>query len=61
MVAQIRKNPGMGDVLDNVRPITLLNTDLMILAKVVVKRFWEIRGWYRWESIVGRVSLGDYR
>lgn len=51
----------MGDVLDNVRPITLLNTDLMILAKVVVKRFWEIRGWYRWESIVGRVSLGDYR
>lgn len=37
VVVLIRKDPNMGDVIDNFWTITLLNTKLMILVKVLAK------------------------
>ena len=38
MVVLLRKDPNKGDHIDNFRPVTLLNTDYKILAKVLAKR-----------------------
>lgn len=36
------KNSDVGDLINNLRTITLLNTDLIILAKVLAKRLTRI-------------------
>jgi hypothetical protein len=38
VVVLLRKDPNKGDHIDNFRPVTLLNTDYKILAKVLSKR-----------------------
>ena len=38
VVVLLRKDPNKGDHIDNFRPVTLLNTDYKILAKVLAKR-----------------------